>query len=138
MTVESIFNPNLFGGFCKELEAVRAADIAPGFLDPIATTVKDCAPVLAFHCAPSPEVLQSIAKTGLLAPLDVIPTTGETLGVSHGAAWGQGIYLSPRLDFSSNYGFQDADGTRQALLCLVCMGRNAQLRKNVDPTPSLT
>ena len=84
-------------------------------------------PILAFHATPSQQGLEAISAEGLLSGGEVSARTGEVLAVSHGARFGDGRYLSPSLGVSDAYGFGDASGKRQVLLCLVALGRTEKL-----------
>ena len=89
-------------------------------------------PTLAFHATPSRSRDEGIRGEGLLACVEISMRTGEVLQVTHGARYGDGRYLSPSLGFADSYGHGDASGKRQALLCLVALGRSERLPKDDD------
>lgn len=84
-------------------------------------------PALAFHAPPSRQVADRIASGGLLGAGEMCRGSGEVIQALHGAALGDGRYLSPSLRVCDRHAFSDASGKRVALLCLVSLGHTERL-----------
>jgi hypothetical protein len=118
------------GVVVTDIENVLSVPLLNQFRSRLATIRGQCtdsmlpalSPVLAFHSTPDASAINSIVEAGVLAPGDLIRSTGELLPMRHGARFGQGVYLSPDLKLSEQYGFVDSEGSRQILYCMVAMG----------------
>ena len=128
LRVESVLSAKLFEDFQRCHEAM-AASWASGpsscdSRDSAPPTWDECplAPTLAYHGTPSREALAGILTGGLLAPGEVVASTGRRLPTAHGGRFGDGRYLSQDLETATAYALKDASGKQQVLLCLVAPG----------------
>ena len=80
----------------------------------------------------SGRAIQGVLSEGLLAPGEVVASSGRVLPVTHGSRFGDGRYLSPDVHTAAGYAFADASGKQQVLLCLVAPGRCERLPPGIE------
>ncbi|KAJ3290197.1 hypothetical protein HDU79_003447 [Rhizoclosmatium sp. JEL0117] len=83
-------------------------------------------PSLAFHATCNKDFIPSIITNGVLGAGD-FTEDGTYIPMRHGAMYGQGIYVSPSMQYADRYSFEDQMENKQVIVCLVLPGNAKHL-----------